>query len=81
MSKTAGKKKHMFFIVMVVILIILIAAALMLMTHTQLIVGAIQSLSAATVNTQNLYEPLGTPMEGMKENGQYITCTISRASA
>ena len=76
MSKKAGKKKHTFFIVMAIILIILIAIALMLMTHTQLIVGAIQNLSAATVNTKNLYEPLGTPMEGMKENGQYIITEI-----
>ena len=76
MSKKAGKKKHTFFIVIAIILIILIAAALMLMTHTQLIVGAIQNLSAATVNTKNLYEPLGTPMEGMKENGQYIITEI-----
>ena len=79
MSKKTGKKKHMFFIVMAVILVILMAAALMLMTHTQLIVGAIQSLSAATVNTKNLYEPLGTPMEGMKENGQYIIIRIKDA--
>ncbi len=76
MSKKTGKKKHTFFIVMAVILIILIAAALILMTHTQIIVSAIQSMSAATVNTKNLYEPLGTPMEGMKENGQYIITEI-----
>ncbi len=76
MSKKARKKKHMFLIVMAIILIILIAAALMLMTHTQIIVGTIQSLSAGTVNTKNLYEPLGAPMEGMKENGQYIITEI-----
>ena len=76
MSKKAGRKKHTVFIVMAIMLVVLMAAALILMTHTQLIVGAIQSLSAATVNTKNLYEPLGTPMEGMKENGQYIITEI-----
>ena len=76
MSKKAGRKKHTVFIVMAIMLVVLMAAALILMTHTQLIVGVIQNLSAATVNTKNLYEPLGTPMEGMKENGQYIITEI-----
>ena len=62
MSKKAGRKKHTVFIVMAIMLVVLMAAALILMTHTQLIVGVIQNLSAATVNTKNLYEPLGTPM-------------------
>ena len=61
---------------MAIMLIVLTAAALILMTHTQLIVGTIQSLAAGTVNTKNLVEPLGVPMEGMKENGQYIMTEI-----
>ena len=76
MSRKTGKKKHTLFIVMAIMLIVLTAAALILMTHNQLIVGTIQSLAAGTVNTKNLDEPLGVPMEGMKENGQYIMTEI-----
>ena len=38
--------------------------------------GAIQKLSQDTVNTKNLYSPLGDPTEGVKENGQYIMTEI-----
>ena len=37
--------------------IILVVLALVLATHTQIIVGAIQSLSASTVKTTNTFEP------------------------
>ena len=57
-------------IVLAILLAVLAAAALFLMTHTQIIVGAIQKLSANTVNTINSYEPLGEPLEGVKDNGQ-----------
>jgi len=50
--------------------------ALILMTHTQIIVGTIQKLAAGTVNTINSYEPLGDPMEGIKDNSQYIITEI-----
>ena len=46
------------------------------MTHTQIIVGTIQKLAAGTVNTINSYEPLGDPMEGIKDNSQYIITEI-----
>lgn len=46
------------------------------LTHTQIIVGMIQKLSASTVNTVNLYEPLGEPMEGLKDNGQYVITEV-----
>ena len=63
-------------IVLAVLLAVPAIAALILMTHTQIIVGTIQKLSANTVNTINSYEPLGEPMEGVKDNGQYIITEI-----
>jgi acetyl esterase/lipase len=76
MSKKTGKKKHTLLIVLAVLLAIPVIAALILMTHTQIIVGTIQKLSAGTVNTINSYEPLGDPIEGIKDNGQYIITEI-----
>ena len=72
MSSKNQKKKHVLLIILVVLLAVPAIAALILMTHTQIIVGAIQKLSANTVNTINSYEPLCEPMEGVKDNGQYI---------
>ena len=76
MSRKAGKKRHTILIVLAVLLAVPATAALILMTHTQIIVGTIQKLSANTVNTVNYYEPLGEPMEGVKDNGQYIITEI-----
>ncbi len=76
MSIKTGKKRHTLLIVLTILLAALGTAALILMTHTQIIVGAIQKLSAGTVNTINSYEPLGEPMEGVKDNGQYIITEI-----
>ena len=76
MSRKTGKKKHTILIVLAVLLAVPVIAALILMTHTQIIVGTIQKLSASTVNTINSYEPLGEPMEGVKDNGQYIITEI-----
>lgn len=76
MSRKTGKKKHTILIVLAVLLAIPVIAALILMTHTQIIVGTIQKLSASTVNTKNSYEPLGKPMEGIKDNGQYIITEV-----
>ncbi len=76
MSRKTGKKKHTILIVLAVLLAIPVIAALILMTHTQIIVGTIQKLSAGTVNTINSYEPLGEPMEGVKDNGQYIITEV-----
>ena len=75
MNGKAQKKKHPF-LILPGILLAVPAAALILMTHTQIIVGTIQKLSAGTVNTINSYEPLGEPMEGIKDNGQYIITEI-----
>lgn len=63
-------------IILAVLLAVPVIAALTLMTHTQIIVGTIQKLSASTVNTINSYEPLGEPMEGVKDNGQYIITEV-----
>ena len=68
MSRKTGKKRHTLLIVLAILLAVLTTAALILMTHTQIIVGTIQKLSASTVNTINSYEPLGSPMEGIKDN-------------
>ena len=76
MSRKTGKKKHTLLMVLAVLLAIPVVAALILVTHTQIIVGTIQKLSASTVNTINSHEPLGEPMEGVKDNGQYIITEI-----
>ena len=76
MSGKTGKKRHTLLIVLAVLLAVPVIAALILMTHTQIIVGTIQKLSASTVNTINSYDPLGEPMEGEKDNGQYIITEI-----
>ena len=76
MSGKTGKKRHTLLIVLAVLLAVPVIAALILMTHTQIIVGTIQKLSAGTVNTINSYDPLGEPMEGVKDNGQYIITEI-----
>ena len=72
MSRKAGKKRHTLLTVSAILLTVPAIIALILMTHTQIIVGAIQKLSAGTVNTKNSYESLGEPMEGAKVNGLYI---------
>ena len=76
MSRKTGKKIRTLLIVLAILLAVLTTAALILMTHTQIIVGTIQKLSANTVNTKNSYEPLGEPMESIKDNGQYIITEI-----
>ena len=76
MSRKTGKKRHTLLIVLAILLAVLTTAALIFMTHTQIIVGTIQKLSASTVNTINSYDPLGEPMEGLKDNGQYIITEI-----
>ena len=59
MSKKQGKRRHGFLKTLAIIIIIAIGGDFFLMTHTQIIVGAIQKLSQDTVNTKNLYSPLG----------------------
>ena len=76
MSRKTGKKRHTLLIILAILLAVLATTALIFMTHTQIIVGAIQKLSANTVNTINSYEPLGESQEGAKDNGQYIITEI-----
>ena len=76
MSRKTEKKRHTLLIVLTILLAVLVITALILMTHTQIIVGTILKLSAGTVNTINSYEPLGEPMEGVKDNGQYIITEV-----
>ena len=45
---------------------------LFVLSHTQIIVGVIQHFAQGTVNTENLYEPLHEPYEGLKNNGLII---------
>ena len=60
------KKLRKILIVFIVILAVLAGGALFVLTHTQIIVGMIQKLSASTVNTANVYEPLGEPSSILK---------------
>ncbi|MBR3345774.1 MAG: hypothetical protein IKG37_01715, partial [Solobacterium sp.] len=76
MNRKATRKKYTILIILAILLAVPAAAVLILMTHTQIIVGAIQKISAGTVNTINSYEPLGEPMEDIKDNGQYIITEI-----
>ena len=61
------------------ICVALVALALVLATHTQIVVGAIQALSAGTVKTTNTYEPEGEPMDAVRDNGQRIITEIAYA--
>ena len=70
------KKLKKILIIVVAVLAVLAGGVLFVLSHTQIIVGMIQKLSAGTVNTANSYEPLGQPMEGLKDNGQYVITEI-----
>lgn len=70
------KRLKKILIIVVAVLAVLAGGVLFVLSHTQLIVGMIQKLSAGTVNTANSYEPLGQPMEGLKDNGQYVITEI-----
>ncbi len=75
----SGKKKNKlrtFLVVVLVILVVFIAGTVIFLTHTQIIVGAIQNLSQGTVNTRNLFDPLHEPLQAKKDNGQYIITEI-----
>ena len=76
MSVKKKKTLRAFLVVLLVILAVFFTGALILLTHTQIIVGAIQNLSQGTVNTKNLFEPLHEPLQAKKDNGQYIITEI-----
>lgn len=72
-----GKKKlKKILIIVIAVLTVLAGGVLFVLSHTQIVVGMIQKLSAGTVNTVNSYEPLSQPMEGLKDNGQYVITEI-----
>ncbi len=76
MKEKKKKTIRKILIILSIILAIPVGGVLFVLTHTQVIVGMIQKLSASTVNTANVYEPLGEPMEGLKDNGQYVITEI-----
>lgn len=76
MNGKKNNKLRAFLVVILVILAVFIAGVLILLTHTQIIVGAIQNLSQGTVNTKNLFEPLHEPLQAKKDNSQYIITEI-----
>ena len=76
MNEKKKKTIRIILIIFIVILAVLAGGVLFVLTHTQIIVGMIQKLSASTVNTANLYEPLEEPMEGLKDNGQYVITEV-----
>ena len=71
-----GKTIRRILTILIVTLVVLAGGVLFVLTHTQIIVGTIQKLSANTVNTANVHEPLGEPTEGLKDNGQYVITEI-----
>lgn len=76
MRRKTGKKRHILLVILIIVLAVPAIAGLILTTNTQIIVGAVQKLAAGTVNTINSWEPLGEPMEGIRDNGQYIITEI-----
>lgn len=80
MNKMRPKKKHRWLkvigIAACVLTVLAVGLFFFLMTHTQIIVGAIQNLSQEVVNTKNLYEPLRAPLQETKDNGQFIITEI-----
>ena len=78
----SNKKRRLLkglFITIIVIVALAIGIFFLLMTHTQIIVGTIQTLSKGTVNTKNSYEPLREPVRTTKDNGQFIITEIRYA--
>lgn len=78
-----GKKKHRWLkrigIGLCITAVVLAGLFFYLMSHTQMIVGAIQNLAQNTVNTRNLYEPLQDPVQAVKNNGQYTITELQYA--
>lgn len=65
--------------VMAGICVALVVLALVLVTHTQIVVGAIQTLSASAVKTTNTFKPEGELMDATRDNGQRIVTEIAYA--
>ena len=80
-NTSEGKKRHILWRFLLIFAALILGLFFLLMTHTQLIVGAVQTLAQQTVNTKNLYEPLNAPVEGVRENGQYIITELRYTEA
>lgn len=65
--------------IVVILLLLIIGSYFYLTTHTQAIVGIIQS-AMYSESGPNSFEPLHTPMEGLMENGQYKMTDIAYAT-
>lgn len=80
MEKTKKPKKHkalkVIGIVFGVLLVLVIGLYFYLMTHTQIIVGMIQKASYGDAPI-NSYEPFYDPINGKKNNGQYLISEIN----
>ena len=61
------------------ICIAIVVLALVLATHTQIVIGAIQKLSAGTVKATNTYKPEGKHVDAVRDNGQRIVTEIAYA--
>lgn len=82
-SKKA-KKKHkglkIFLTVIGVLVVIVVGGAFYLTTHTQVIVGILQKVSLVNGKPLNSYGPLFNPINGKKDNGQYLISEINYGS-
>lgn len=80
MNQATIKKNHKGLKIVLLIFGVLIALLLILyfvvMTHTQIVVGIIQKLSYGDAAI-NSYEPFYEPINGKKDNGQYLISEIN----
>ena len=78
------KKKHkvikILMTVIAVIAIIIVGGAIYFATHTQIVIDIIQKGAMVNGKPLNSYEPLYDPVNGEKENGQYLISEINYGS-
>ena len=79
-----AKKKHkgqnILLIVFAVFAFIIVGGAFYLATHTQIVIDIIQKGAMVNGKPLNSYEPLYDPVNGEKENGQYLISEINYGS-
>lgn len=63
-------------IILAVLIVIGLGAFFYAATHTQVVIGVLQQIGS-TGKPVNSYEPLNEPVNGMKENGQYLISEIN----
>ena len=78
------KKKHkglnILLIVFVAFAFIIVGGAIYIATHTQIVIDIIQKGAMVNGKPLNSYEPLYDPVNGEKENGQYLISEINYGS-